>query len=151
MRQVLTSVARVGGFGSRQALTAKMPRREQKLNMLSLVWVTDGLGCKSEPTLVKGNMNARTYQEMLERCKLIEDIMGTSRDRNVDLQQDGNPAHRAKSTAEWLSCRIHVDLEWLANSPDHSVAENTCGIIAHHAATAIQDMQEERILNRRRQ
>jgi hypothetical protein len=50
-------------------------------------------------------------------------------DRKGFFQQDGAPAHRAKSTTKLLGDRIPLIPDWPPNSPDLSPIENVWGIL----------------------
>jgi transposase len=108
----------------RGVYTERTTRPVPKHDSSIMVWGAIGWNYKSQLIIVQGTLNALRYQDMLGSNNVIEGILHQFGRRNVWFQQDGAPAHRAKSTMKWLARLIRVILNWPPNSPDLSVIEN---------------------------
>lgn len=76
------------------------------------------------PYFFDGPVNAESYQHMLETF-LLPELRRLRLVRTIIFQQDGAPAHTARTSLEWLRGRFgdrvisrHCDLKWPARSPD---------------------------------
>jgi hypothetical protein len=93
-----------------------------------------GLGYKSPLVFIDGTLDAARYQAMLESNHILEDITTKCAGRQMWFQQDGAPAHRAKSTIQFIQQKINLVNDWPVNSPDLSVIENVWGIMKNKIA-----------------
>jgi hypothetical protein len=109
-------------------------RPTPKHNTTVMVWGGIGWNYKSPLVFIDGTLNAERYQQMLERNGSLGDIKAHFPEHTVYFQQDGAPAHRAKSTVKKLGEQITVIIDWPANSPDLSVIENIWGILKYRIA-----------------
>jgi transposase len=94
-----------------------------------MVWGAIGKGFKSKLIVVKGTLNAERYQLMLRDNGVINDMVSHFGDRQGFFQQDGAPAHTAKSSVSMLQELIRLITNWPPSSPDMSPIENVWGIL----------------------
>jgi transposase len=102
-----------------------------KHNTSIMVWGAIGKEYKSRMIIVEGTLNAERYQNMLRDNGIIDDMVAhiALGERQGFFQQDGAPAHRAKSTTKLFQPQIPLILNWPPNSPDLSPIENVWGIL----------------------
>lgn len=74
--------------------------------------------------LVRTTLNAERYQTDIinDLPEMAAQLAGEG--RSFIFQQDGAPAHRARSTAAFLEAQNITVLPWCGNSPDMSLIEN---------------------------
>jgi transposase len=99
-----------------------------------MVWGAISLGYKSPLIFIKGTLNASRYEAMLRTNHILEDIKSKCIGREMWFQQDGAPAHRAKSTIQFIKQTTRLVEDWPPNSPDLSVIENVWGILKNKVA-----------------
>lgn len=77
---------------------------------------------------IDGTVNAVKYQEILQES-LLPSLQELHPEGDAIFQEDGAPAHTAKTTKKWLQDRHITKLEWPSSSPDMSPIENLWGIM----------------------
>jgi hypothetical protein len=112
--------------GVYNAGTFKMCPKDTESGML---WGTIGRGYKSPLLCIDGTLDAARHEALLESNRILEDITTKCVGRQLWFQPDGAPAHRAKSTIQFIRHKINLVDDSPANSPDLSVAENVWGIM----------------------
>jgi hypothetical protein len=75
---------------------------------------------------IEGTVNAAKYQSILQES-LLPSVGALHPDGNFIFQEDGAPAHKAKTTQTWLRNHHINKLSWPSNSPDMSPIENIWG------------------------
>jgi len=118
----------------------------------SFVKFWGGIGCHGSTKLVvtKKPFNSEEYQRVLE-----EGLAGVDAQFGGawELLQDGDRAHTARATAEWLAARnppVTVLEGWPANSPDINVVENVWAPLKDRIA-ARQPKSKEQLIKFARQ
>ncbi len=85
--------------------------------------------CWSIVFLLKSNITAPVYQDILEHFMLPSADQLLKKDADFIFKHDLAPAHTAKSTKSWLNDHGVGVLDWPANSPDLNPIDNLWGIV----------------------
>jgi hypothetical protein len=94
-----------------------------------MVFAVIVVGFKLELLIIEGTVNAETCRRNIEILEFMDDLDQLYGPLQWIFQQDGAPAHTARSTVAWLGHGCTMLAGWPANSPDLSPIELCWAIV----------------------
>lgn len=118
---------------------APVPRRLTRWAPRCHVWGAIGVGFRFLVVLPAGSVTAASYIKTLEGF-----VRALPAGHKFWLQQDGAPAHSAKTTQKWLATKkLPLVTGWPPNSPDLSPIENLWGMLVDEVSRKAPSTKEE--------